>query len=283
MMRKIAISLLLAATAGMAPAPAASPGVVFEMEITDHTQSPPGVARAEVVIEDLDVKMEMAPGGGRPRETMIYHGDRHEMVMIDHQKKSYSMLDEATLQAMAAKMGQAMSRMEAAMANLPKAQREAMKKMMAKGGMGAAMGAGKTSAGQTELRETGETKTMAGYPCVKYEVVSNGRVTRELWVTKFDHIEGGREAAAAMEAMADFFKQMMESFKSMSRGLGSRMDNAMLEYMQDVKGYPVVTREFAEDGSLETETVLKSARRESLSPDQFEPPAGYERQRMFGG
>lgn len=284
MIRKLTMFSLLAATAGMAPAPAVSPGVVFEMEITDHTQSPPSVLRTETAVEGLNVKMEMAPQGAGARMTMIYHGDRHEMVVINHEDKSYIVMDEATMKEMAAKMSDAMSKMNEAMAKMPKAQREAMKKMMERSGAGAAMGGPpKAPPSRTELRKTGDTGTQAGYPCVKYEVLSNNRVVQELWVTEYSHIDGGEEAAAAMEEMAGFFQEMTDSFQEMSRGMGGPIDNSTFEHLKELNGFPVVTRVFDEDGELTTETELKSSRRESLGADQFEPPAGYKRQQMFGG
>jgi len=226
--------------------------------------------------------METAPETGR-RMTMIYHGDRHEMVMIDHEKKQYFVLDEATMKEMAAKMGEAMSKMEPAMAKMPKAQREAMKKMMEGRGMGGGGGPANTEASPTELHKTGKSRTIAGYPCAGYQVRSNGRVLRELWVTDFDHIGGSKQAEAAMKEMAAFVREMTTSFKNMSRGLGGRMDTSAFEYMDQLAGYPVVTKEFGKDGSLKTESELKSSRRENLDADQFEPPAGYKQQKMFGG
>ena len=48
-------------------------------------------------------------------------------------------------------------------------------------------------------------------------------------------------------------------------------------------GFPVVTRELGDDDSLEGESILRSARRQTLDPDAFEPPSGYKRREMFGG
>jgi hypothetical protein len=52
------------------------------------------------------------------------------------------------------------------------------------------------------------------------------------------------------------------------------------EHLTAMNGFPVVTREFADDGSLESETVLRSARREQLDPVEFDPPPGYDREDM---
>ncbi len=51
--------------------------------------------------------------------------------------------------------------------------------------------------------------------------------------------------------------------------------------MKELGGFPVVTREFDDyDGSLEGETALRSARRQTLDPDAFEPPKGYRLRSM---
>jgi len=51
--------------------------------------------------------------------------------------------------------------------------------------------------------------------------------------------------------------------------------------MKEMNGFPVVTREFGDDGSLEHIVRLKSSTRCTLEPATFEPPAGYKRKDMF--
>ena len=53
--------------------------------------------------------------------------------------------------------------------------------------------------------------------------------------------------------------------------------------MKELGGFPVVTSEFGEDGSLEGESALRSAKRQTIDPDAFEPPSGYKRQEMLPG
>ena len=55
----------------------------------------------------------------------------------------------------------------------------------------------------------------------------------------------------------------------------------VFEHMKELGGFPVVTREFADDGSLQQETALRSAKRQTIDPDTFEPPSGYKQQEMF--
>jgi hypothetical protein len=115
---------------------------------------------------------------------------------------------------------------------------------------------------------------------VKYEVFRDGRKTREMWVTDWKNVEAGSESAAVFEDMASFFHEMMENLPDFGGG-GPGPDDNVFEHMKELGGFPVVTREFAEDGSLEGESVLRSALRRTIDPDEFEPPAGYKRQEMF--
>ena len=62
--------------------------------------------------------------------------------------------------------------------------------------------------------------------------------------------------------------------------LGGLSDNPY-QHMAEIDGFPVVTREFGDDGSLEDESTLRSSQRRTLDPDAFEPPAGYKRRSMF--
>ncbi len=47
------------------------------------------------------------------------------------------------------------------------------------------------------------------------------------------------------------------------------------QMMNEIEGFPVVTRQF-EHGRATEETALKSATREALDDELFAPPAGYE-------
>ncbi len=64
---------------------------------------------------------------------------------------------------------------------------------------------------------------------------------------------------------------------------GPSVDDNVFEHMKELGGFPVVTRDFGDGGSLEGETALRSAKRQTIDPDAFEPPSGYKRQEMFRG
>ena len=119
---------------------------------------------------------------------------------------------------------------------------------------------------------------------MKYDVFRGGHKIRELWVTDWGNVEGGGDFSDVFEDMAGFFREMMDA---LSGGLGGGFPGgggeSFFEYMKELDGFPVVTRDLGDDGSLDRETTLRSAKRQTIDPDAFEPPSGYKRQEMFPG
>lgn len=279
-MARLGIPLFLASAAGIylfTPAGAGdfmeppatlatgNPGVVFEMEITDHNENPAVVYDTEIMAEGVNYKMSMTGGPAGGLFEMIFRGAQREMLMVNHEERSYVVMNQETITAMAgmfAKIGEMMERM-------PEAQREAMMKAQGMGG-----------AEPTELRNTGEKATRQGYPCVKYEVLRGGHVIREMWVTDWKNIDGGDEAFAAIQGMTSFMGEMMESFKGFGpmAQIGGEFDR-----MKEMNGLPVESKDFGDGGTLTGESRLKSAARRTIDAAEFEAPAGYKKQDMGRG
>ena len=274
-MRKCLFLAFLCLLLAQAPAWA---GVVYEIETTDHAQSPPKTESIQAAVEGRHLKMGIASGGEGKQGEMIFRGDRREMVVVDHDNRSYHQIDEAAMKQVAGQVSDVMAQMQEALKNVP-ADRRAMVEEMMKKNMPSGQAAPKRP--KSELKKTGERATHNGYPCVKYEVFVDGRKARELWVTDWSNVEGGSDVVEAFEDMADFFREMMDSVPQIGGGSGSSFGDEVFEHMKELGGFPVVTKEFGEDGSLEGESTLRSARRQTLDPDAFEPPSGYKRQEMF--
>ena len=51
--------------------------------------------------------------------------------------------------------------------------------------------------------------------------------------------------------------------------------------MQRLGGFPVVTIDYADDGSIEAESFLRNTREEPINAERFEPPADYRRHKMM--
>ena len=254
-------------------------GVVYEIEVTGADGSEM-VSDSQFSVQDNLIKIVGADAGEKFNGEMIFRGDRREMVVVNHDEKSYLVMDEATLKELAATMNEAMAAMEQALASVPEGQREKFRQMMQ-----SKMPNAGTERVPSELRNTGETDTIRGYPCVRYEIWRGGVRTRELWVTDWSNVEGGDEVAAGFQDMAEFFKEMMDSLSSMSGmgGFSEGFADSSFEHMKEMNGFPVVSREFDNNGVFEGMAALKSANVKSLDPATFEPPNGYKRQDLNMG
>jgi hypothetical protein len=127
------------------------------------------------------------------------------------------------------------------------------------------------------LHATGRADSIGGYDCEYYEVRRRDVKVRELCVTPWSALPDGQRAGDAMLEMAGFFDRMASAF---SRGAGMKMmggQREILEHLQELDGYPVLTRELDEAGKVASETVLESAAAKDLDPASFDPPAGYSR------
>lgn len=272
---------MLLALLALMVGPAAA-GVVFEIEVTDHQQSPPKSETIQAAVEGRNLKMGVASGGRGSQGEMIFRGDRREMVLLDHENNSYHVMDEDTMRQIAGQVNDAMSKMQEALKSVPEDQRAMVEQMMKQRMPKDAVSPKRP---KSVLKKTGERADKNGYPCVKYDVVREGRKVRELWVTGWKSIEGGSDVVDTFEEMADFFREMLDAIPNFGGegGQGGGMEDSAFEHMKELGGFPVVTREFDDDGALEVESALRSAKRQTIDPDAFEPPSGYKRQEMFGG
>lgn len=284
-MKKPGFILLLAlfAYAAAMPEPHFNPGVVFEIEVKDHEQSPPKTEEMEVRVEGRNIAIPVSLSGGQSgRGKMIFRGDRGEngeVVIVDDDKKTYYVMDDAAVRAMAGQVGAAAGMMEEALKNLTKEQREAIEKAQKQAGAGAMTGAMKPRS-KPEVKRTGERGEKHGYPCVKYEVFQDGRKIRETWTTDWDNIDGGDVVRDAFRGMGAFFEALQKALPPMPGsedpfGLQNPYDE-----MNFANGFPVVTMGYGEDSDLEDESWLKQTRRQTIDPSDFEPPSGYKRMSM---
>ena len=253
-------------------------GVVFEIETKDHTKSNAKAEMAQVKAEGKNLTMEIPSNTKGNDGDMIYRGETREMLVVNHDQQAYTVMDMETIKSLVGQMSQVMSQMQEALKNVPESQRAMMEKMMKdkmpKGSM--------ANVPKTEIKKTGKREKVNGYPCTQYEVFQDGKKIREMWVTDWKNVEGGKEATEVFEDMGAFFEELVEALSSAGgKNLGSLGKN-MFAQMKELNGFPVVTRDFDDKGELTSESVLRSSERRELNPADFEPPAGYKRQTMMG-
>ena len=106
-------------------------GVVYEVETKDHEGSSSETDTMTVSVEGKNLMMNTSKNADN---TMIYHGEKREMVVVDHENSTYMVIDKATIEQMGKKMqetvDQSMSQVNEALKNLPPDKRAEIEKMM---------------------------------------------------------------------------------------------------------------------------------------------------------
>lgn len=256
----------------LALAPPAFGGEILELEMTEYYEDPPVVSTIEISTSKNASRMEVATPGQRESGGMIYRGDSGEMIALDHSARSYYVLDEASMQEMGAQLSGAMRQMQEALDSMPPEERAMAEKMM-KQHMPKSMR--QPARAPLSLHETGREDTVNGFSCDYYEVRRNDSKVRELCVTSWDELPGGRDIADAMLDMAGFYQRMTAALSEEAGAgvLGEQQE--LFAHLEELDGYPVLTREFGSGGEVTSESVLKSVTTADLDPSLFEPPAGY--------
>jgi hypothetical protein len=227
--------------------------VTLEIESRDHRVTPPRVETTFVVSDGLQLATGLTVNAGTAQHGMIYRSSQKQLLVLDHANRSYVALDVPTMQRLAAQLNQLTG--------------------------GRASGASGTLA-PAQVRKTTDIAPCFGYPATRYEVFRDGRLVREMYVTDWKNIDGGREVATAFADMGAFLTAMMASLPMGEANGGP--DESVFSSMQEVDGFPVGVREYRADGTIEQEWALRSARREKPDPLMFSPPTEYQQQRLPG-
>ena len=245
-------------------------GVVLEMRTNDGSGNETGTSK--IYAESGMVRLDNVGGSSDEQMSMIFQGDK--FLMLNHNDKTYFVMDEAMLEEMNSQMSAAMKQMEEQLANVPAAQREMVERMM-KGQMKGMMPQ------QTPIEaprvETGGSSQWRSYPCVKYTIYSGNEKTQEICAASMDQIEGSEEIMAAFRKMSEFVNKMTASLPDL---IASRVAGNPMEMMDQIDGFPVHTLQF-DKGKVSQEVTLESAIEQALEESLFTPPGDYKKQDLF--
>jgi len=249
-----------------------SAGVLYKVESSFGSET----TQTGIAVEGMQMKMDVATSSTKFNGEMIFHGDSHEMFVVDHDKKSYFVIDEEQMKKLASSINQAMASMDQALSALPEGQRAKMEQMMK-----SRMPAMAAPREPSELKKTGGSDTVNGFDCEIYEVWRSGVRERELCVTGWGNVAGGEDMADVFHEMGEFMTGMLDSLPSM--GDGGSLGDAAYEHLKEMNGFPVRTREFGDDGVLDGQTTLLSSQEVDYDSADFSPPKKYKRKDMMKG
>jgi hypothetical protein len=219
---------------------------------------------------ELSQKMYVQNGLGRfvdgdGRATLIKDGT---LYIIDDAEKSYVVVDKATLDQLAKKVGAAMEQVKEQLAKLPPDQRAQMEQMMP----GVAGGDRKWT---VEAFDTGKSDKVDGRACRVWDVKRDGELDDQICVVPYSSLPGKENFQVVFANFAKVFEEMAKSVPM----LAGMMTNEFSAQAK-VNGFPVRSRAY-ESGKLgDEEHLMKVWREEAVPASMFEVPAGYKRKQM---
>lgn len=265
-MQRITFVLFLLVLAGTAQA-----GVALDMVRVDTEGKE--VERSQIFALGDKIRIDSNGGQFSSDVSMIFLGDR--FLVVDHDEKSYIIMDEAMLTAVSAKMSEAMKQMEAQLAQMPPEQR-AMAEQMMKSQMDAF--ANMEAAPPPRVEAVGPG-AWAGTQCTRYAVFEGTEKSQDVCAAPLDQIEGAAEMMQGFMGMAKFVQKLTESLPGPLAASVSANPGAV---MDQINGFPIHSIEYRL-GQATGETRLESIREEDLDETVFAAPDGYRLEDPFAG
>ena len=187
-----------------------------------------------------------------------------QMIVMDGKKKTYYVVTQKDMDAMAASMQEQMNspemkKAQEQMKNLPPDTQKTMESAMA--GMFT-----------VEVKKTGTSRTIAGYKCENWDVAIGQFSKSEQCLT--NELKFPVQAWDMYRSYADSMKSMMAAFGPMARTM-----TTMQEQLQKLKGFPLAnttTTSVMGRRSVRTSEVT-SIKRGAIPASAWEIPAGYEK------
>lgn len=245
------------ATGVMSVSMLAADGVLIVQRTTRGGSTETG----QVQIEKSRMRAEMTDPSGA-KQGIVFDGARQVLDIINADRKTYSELTKADIDRLGGQVQDAMKQMQAAMANMPPAQRAQMEAMMR--GRGMPMGAG---AVKTEYRKVGTDK-VGRWACDKYEVFQDGNKVSELCTV--DPVALGFTMADSdvVRQMADMFSKLVPEGADQMFGVGRAE-------VQGFSGIPV--KRVSMGAGSETTMEITEVSRQTFADAIFAVPAGYQK------
>lgn len=218
-----------------------------------------GEEQSVITIKDGKVRMDNAGSSS----WTLYDTNDGSLITVDPDARTWTSLDEETLQKAAGQVSAAMARMRAQLEQMPPEQRARIEKMM--GGMA---DAGRKMV-ETKVDRTGKTQHKAGHDCEQV-FMSVGSLSRsEVCVAAPDALDIPAADTKVLEAMQERMKKFAQSM-SQSFGAGPSFD------FDSLGGVPVYTKQEDEH----TGQILKGVSHTGIEAGLFHVPDGYHEKKI---
>lgn len=251
-----------------------------------------GPDRQVILMSANRMKTTMVDRTGKPTAAWIMDLEAQTLTSVDYEQRSvatgtvreYAESLRGATQAVGGQMAEAMKQMQEAMKQMSPEQRQMMEQMMRQsmpGGAppGAAPSPEACREPKVEVRPTGQTARIAGFPATRFDVLEDGKFTQELWVSKA--ITAWQEIdQKKLERFAQEMAKALEGLPGCGRGPGRRTgaDPNDPAWKLASEGYPVRTVERGDAAGTVMEVVKAESR--AVPVTEFQPPAGFTRQTL---
>lgn len=216
-------------------------------------------------------KVLVESSGERHESTMLFDAEKETFYIIDHNKKEYTEMTRQDLEALSSMVSEQMKMLEQQLANLPEAQREAVRKQMS---------AAFEQAGQQsiEFKKEAAGKKIKNWETDKYTGMAGDQKKSEIYMASYQTLGHDKKD---FEALEKFYSMMQDFARSMSRstttaGLGLFGDN--MPAYED--GIPVKTIFYDERGEPMSTSTVNSIEEEEVEESLFSIPENYRKRRM---
>lgn len=278
----LAVFTMLAVGAGIAEA-----GAIFRTTVENFMEDNQFFDAQEsyqtvTKIDGNRMKMDTQSLEGQIKQTVIFLGETDEMYMVDHEKKTYLVMDKEQIEALGSQISDAMKQMQEALAQVPPEQREMMERMM-KDRMGGGGGGDVKPPSPPVVTDLGESGNVNGVSCQWKQVTRDGKLEEKACVARETDIAGGDEMVALAHEMRDFAEGMMRAAQAaadMPMFGGGTMTTFAAGVTADLGGYPVISENYDGNGELMSRSTFESADQVSVPEGEFTPPSDYKRQSL---
>ncbi len=237
-------------------------------------------ARQQVSLQSNRMKTLMLGEDGAPFAAFILDLNAETITQVDYNKKHYitttvqefGQMMTGVQQVMSGHMASVMKEMQEQMKDMPEEQRKLVEQMMRSHMPQTESDSQECVEPKIDLKKTGEEVTIAGYPAVRYDVLTDGKPESEIWVAK------GMTAWREMdpEKLERFAAEIAKLAPRCGRAQGQRgfvADDPSWKLVNE--GYPVRTVHRGGGSSVTVEVVKAESRTVPMA--EFQPPATFTR------
>jgi len=209
--------------------------------------------------------------------TVIFDGNAQSMEIISHDDKTYTVLDKASAEAIAAELEPALQQMRAQLQALPPAQREMMEKMMAEK-MGINLQGAAAEEPQLDLKKTGESGESGGVACDWWQASNAAQLMYEYCVAPAKSLPFGDDLLKYFQDLKQFKRDIVGT---VNRSGALQIPSLPIADVRDIKGLPLISRQY-QNGALVLETRFVALTETDLPAATFVLPDGYREQKLPG-